>query len=67
MVKLKPRTEITWAAEVAFSSSSGAESAPKNMLREQGRRALGVALAVAERSVEHLIPPNADKFDQNNI
>ena len=29
------------------------------MLREQARRALGVALAVAERSVEHLIPPNA--------
>jgi len=26
-------------------------------LREQARRALGVA--VAERSVEHLIPPNA--------
>ena len=59
MVKLKPRTEITRAAEVAFSSSEGAESAPKNMLREQARRALGVALTVAERSVEHLIPPNA--------
>ena len=26
---------------------------------EQARRALGVALAVAERSVDHLIPPNA--------
>ena len=28
-------------------------------LREQARRALGVALAVAERYVDHLIPPNA--------
>lgn len=27
-------------------------------MREQARRALGVALAVAERSVEHLIPPS---------
>ena len=28
MVKLKQRTEVTWAAEVEFSSSSGAESCP---------------------------------------
>ena len=28
MVKLKQRTEVTWAAEVEFSSSSGAETCP---------------------------------------